>query len=505
MRAPALRSAATRWRAPRRMCASRSSDLRRRKLSAVPEDLYLKDWTVQRGGEIFPLQPLAIEYFGGYGCEFVGRGFFKVDEDLTTALNAQRLFWMPSWIGIEVDVDEETGRYVVTDFVVGTDAGRIINAAAMRGQVEGGALQGLGQAMFETLVYAGEQARNRYAAEISPAARDRPSEYGSATSSKSTGWDPGRSDPRASARPDSGGGRRAGQRDRGCRRCPHHVVPITPEKILVRWMLRSEARLIADPCDLNSSTETMMHEDVPIIDLDVVSVRPRQGIGCARGGRACETSASLSSSGHGVPADLVAETERVSHAFFDLPLEDKMKVAAGPIWMFCAAMYAVAAESLARSMGCEGTRRPQRVVHDRQPNVAGRVLFPGEAAGNHFAPNLWPERPPGAARRSGAPIIGRWSGSQSTSCGSSRSRSTSRNVTSTTRSTGTSAEFACDAIRRVPERQRLPQSRAGAHTDYGSLTILKPQDDRAACRSTRTATGSTSRTCRDASSSISAT
>ncbi len=127
------------------------------KLSCRPDDLYLKDWTVQRGGEVFPLQPLAIEYFGGYGCEFVGRGFFKVDEDLTTALNAQRLFWMPSWIGIEVDIDEETGRYVVTDFVAGTDAGRIINAAAVRGQVEGGALQGLGQAMFETLVYAGEQ------------------------------------------------------------------------------------------------------------------------------------------------------------------------------------------------------------------------------------------------------------------------------------------------------------------------------------------------------------
>ena len=127
------------------------------KLSCSPDELYLKDWTVQKGGEVFPLQPLAMEYFGGYGCEFVGRGFFKVDEDLTTALNAKRLFWMPNWIGIEVDVDAETGQYVVTDFIVGTDAGRIINAAAIRGQVEGGALQGLGQAMFETLSIDGEQ------------------------------------------------------------------------------------------------------------------------------------------------------------------------------------------------------------------------------------------------------------------------------------------------------------------------------------------------------------
>jgi CO/xanthine dehydrogenase Mo-binding subunit len=127
------------------------------KLRCNPDDLYLENWTAQKGGKTFPLQPLAVEYFGGYGCEFVGRGFFKVDEDLTTALNAKRLFWMPSWIGIEVEVDEETGQYVIMDFVAGTDAGRVINAAAVRGQIEGGALQGLGQAMFETLVYAGEE------------------------------------------------------------------------------------------------------------------------------------------------------------------------------------------------------------------------------------------------------------------------------------------------------------------------------------------------------------
>src|SRR5258708_28164130 len=60
---------------------------------------------------------------------------------------------MPAWTGIEVEVDEETGQYEVLNFVCGTDAGRIINAAAARGQVEGGALQGLGQAMFERLIY----------------------------------------------------------------------------------------------------------------------------------------------------------------------------------------------------------------------------------------------------------------------------------------------------------------------------------------------------------------
>ncbi|HEX9466269.1 MAG TPA: xanthine dehydrogenase family protein molybdopterin-binding subunit [Alphaproteobacteria bacterium] len=123
------------------------------KLSCDPGELHLENWTVRHGNTVHKLQPLAIEYFGGYGCEFVGRGFFKVNEDLSTPLNAKRLFWMPAWTGIEVEVDEETGQYEVLNFVCGTDAGRIINAAAARGQVEGGALQGLGQAMFERLIY----------------------------------------------------------------------------------------------------------------------------------------------------------------------------------------------------------------------------------------------------------------------------------------------------------------------------------------------------------------
>src|SRR5258707_5334521 len=118
------------------------------KLRCNPDDLYLENWTAQKGGKTFPLQPLAVEYFGGYGCEFVGRGFFKVDEDLTTALNAKRLFWMPSWIGIEVEVDEETGQYVIMDFVAGTGAGRVVNAAAGGGAVGGGGLQGVGPAEF---------------------------------------------------------------------------------------------------------------------------------------------------------------------------------------------------------------------------------------------------------------------------------------------------------------------------------------------------------------------
>src|SRR3989449_1320821 len=50
---------------------------------------------------------------------------------------------------IEVEVDEETGRTRVSRFVACFDAGRVINRASAEGQLEGGAVQGLGYALME--------------------------------------------------------------------------------------------------------------------------------------------------------------------------------------------------------------------------------------------------------------------------------------------------------------------------------------------------------------------
>jgi len=62
---------------------------------------------------------------------------------------------MPCWSAVEVDVDEETGKVTVLKLVVGTDAGRALNLPACHGQLEGAALQALGQSLFEELAYDG--------------------------------------------------------------------------------------------------------------------------------------------------------------------------------------------------------------------------------------------------------------------------------------------------------------------------------------------------------------
>jgi aerobic carbon-monoxide dehydrogenase large subunit len=52
-----------------------------------------------------------------------------------------------------VEVDVETGRVIIERYLVAEDAGRIINPMIAEGQVHGGIAQGIGNALFEEIVY----------------------------------------------------------------------------------------------------------------------------------------------------------------------------------------------------------------------------------------------------------------------------------------------------------------------------------------------------------------
>ena len=53
----------------------------------------------------------------------------------------------------EVEVDPETGRFELCAYTVVDDFGRIVNPLIAEGQVQGGAVQGIGQAFLESIVY----------------------------------------------------------------------------------------------------------------------------------------------------------------------------------------------------------------------------------------------------------------------------------------------------------------------------------------------------------------
>jgi CO/xanthine dehydrogenase Mo-binding subunit len=102
--------------------------------------------------------------------EFRGEG--------STETPNRSIFWMPSWTAVEVDVDAETGAVSVTDLVTAVEVGTAINPERCRSQAEGGVVQGLGQALFESLDYSGDLPANaeplRYRV---PRLRDLPARF----------------------------------------------------------------------------------------------------------------------------------------------------------------------------------------------------------------------------------------------------------------------------------------------------------------------------------------
>jgi carbon-monoxide dehydrogenase large subunit len=63
----------------------------------------------------------------------------------------------PSWPNgchvCEVEVDPDTGTVEVVAYTSMNDVGRVVNPTIVRGQLDGGAVQGLGQALCEQVVY----------------------------------------------------------------------------------------------------------------------------------------------------------------------------------------------------------------------------------------------------------------------------------------------------------------------------------------------------------------
>jgi CO/xanthine dehydrogenase Mo-binding subunit len=68
--------------------------------------------------------------------------------------------WAPSAGVAEVEVDCETGELRVLQFSVVADAGHALHYPSAKGQVEGGAIMGLGHALFEEVVYQEGQLQN---------------------------------------------------------------------------------------------------------------------------------------------------------------------------------------------------------------------------------------------------------------------------------------------------------------------------------------------------------
>lgn len=155
------------------------------------EDVALEDWTIRKGNEAIPLAPMVMGHFGGTGFEFVGEGFHKAKNSHAAPLETPCVFWEIGWGGAQVAVDTETGKVTVEKLFVTGDAGRAINHLVCRGQDEGAAVMGLGQALFERMIYDGTQLVNGEALMYRvPLAEDLPDRFWSVTQEQGHGPGP---------------------------------------------------------------------------------------------------------------------------------------------------------------------------------------------------------------------------------------------------------------------------------------------------------------------------
>lgn len=217
--------------------------------------------------------------------------------------------------------------------------------------------------------------------------------------------------------------------------------------------------------------------DVPVIDIAPFRsgrAADRQAVAAAVD-RACRDIGFLVIRGHGIDDATIERTRDVSRRFFDLPLAEKQRVAR-PAKDVTRGYIGLDEESLARS------RDPQAYGSDLNESLMiGPVDAPDDAyanapaAGKHFAPNLWPDRPPDLRETWSAYY--REMGALAATL--MRIFALALQLPEHFFDDKIDRHISRLRVRNYPAQSTPPapgQIRAGAHSDYGSLTILAAED-----------------------------
>ena len=112
-----------------------------------------------RAAEQLGVKPSEISLVNGRCVTADGRsvGLFQVASEMPLTATAEistRLHAHPNGVSAcEVEIDPDTGALEVTRYLSVDDVGRAINPMIVEGQLHGGAAQGIGEALFEEIVY----------------------------------------------------------------------------------------------------------------------------------------------------------------------------------------------------------------------------------------------------------------------------------------------------------------------------------------------------------------
>ena len=124
-------------------------------LEASAQDLILEDGRISVRGTPNRFLPYGAVAMRSQQANLIGRGAFATRGglDLETGQGIGSVHWHQGAIGCDVEVDIETGKIKVLRLSPSVFAGRVVNPRLCELQLEGCAIFGLGQALFEEMTY----------------------------------------------------------------------------------------------------------------------------------------------------------------------------------------------------------------------------------------------------------------------------------------------------------------------------------------------------------------
>ncbi len=120
-------------------------------LDLPPMALELRDGAIRHEDVSLTHAELIRQYFGMAGGELIGHGEVRPQPGAGTYA-AGPVFWEVCVGGAEVSVDRDTGKIHVRRLASVADVGKAINPHLVEAQEMGGALQGLGNALYEEML-----------------------------------------------------------------------------------------------------------------------------------------------------------------------------------------------------------------------------------------------------------------------------------------------------------------------------------------------------------------
>jgi isopenicillin N synthase-like dioxygenase len=215
---------------------------------------------------------------------------------------------------------------------------------------------------------------------------------------------------------------------------------------------------------------------VPVIDLAAArggGVAERRRVAQAIDD-ACRKIGFFAIVGHGVPDDFVDDLRQRAHAFFELPVDDKL-AARHPVEGMNRGYHAAGRETLAAANDAAAPPDLKEYFHIGPVDAGDDLYYTSPLGRRHFEPNVWPAAPAGFEQAVTVYY-----------------RTMSRLVTFLMRLAALALDvdetFFDDKVDRSIGTMRLnyypaqtvapspDQLRSSAHTDYGGFTILSGED-----------------------------